>query len=443
MESFGTARRDSLTYAIIIVIFLLLLLLGLPVAFSLSLIGSGILFYFIDPQMANIQVPNVMFNALNNSLLVAIPAFILTGQVILHSGIGGKAFVAADKWFGHYPGGLAIATVITCAFFASLTGSSVATVVTLGYVASAEMIKHGYPKKLAYGIISAAGTLGILIPPSGPMILYGAMTQQSVSALFMAGIIPGLVLVVLFIVYIIVVYSKKIPRKPEATRVEKVKSLKDIAWLFTLPVIIIGGIYSGLFTVTEAAAVACIVSLILGIFVYKTVRVKELKEILISTASNSGMITFILAGALLFGFAITLIELPHNIQLFVETINLNKWVLLLLVFLLFAVLGMFMEVVSILMIMVPILYPVMSSYGFDLIWFGIFTIVALEMAAITPPVGMNLFIMMQVSEKQGNAMNIIRMSQAAFPFLLLMILLLLIMVVIPGVVTWLPNILGL
>lgn len=427
-------------YVAIIVIFLLLLLLGLPVAFSLAMVGAGVLYFFMDPQMANMQVPQVLYNSLNNSLLIAIPAFILTGQIILKSGIGAKAFDAADKWFGHYPGGLAIGTVITCAFFSSMSGSSVATVVTLGYIASAEMIKNGYPKRLAYGVIAASGTLGILIPPSGPMILYGAMTQESVSELFMAGIIPGILLVVLFIVYIIII-SRKLPRKVKAPMTERLHSLKEIIWIFSLPIIIIGGIYSGIFTVTEAAAVACVVSLFLGIFVYRSVKLKELFEIMKSTASNTGMLTLILASALLFGFSITLIELPQTIQHTFESIEMNKWVLVLLVFILFAILGMFMEVVSVLLIVVPILYPIMGSYGFDLIWFGIFTIIAMEMAAITPPVGLNLFIMMQVSEKQKIPMNILQMSKAAFPFLLIMILLILIITIMPQIVTWLPDVL--
>ncbi|TSI08986.1 TRAP transporter large permease [Lysinibacillus sp. BW-2-10] len=427
-------------YVIIIGIFLLLLLLGLPVAFALAMVGAGVLYYFMDPQMANLQVPQVLYNSLNNNLLIAIPAFMLTGQIILKSGIGTKAFTAADKWLGHYPGGLAIATIVTCAFFASLSGSSVATVVTLGYIASAEMIKNGYPKRLAYGVIAAAGTLGILIPPSGPMILYGAMTQESVSELFMAGIIPGILLVVLFILYIIMI-SKKLPRKEKVPLTERMQSLKNIIWVFSLPIIIIGGIYSGIFTVTEAASVACIVSLFLGVVVYRSVNFKGLFEIMKSTASNTGMLTLILASALLFGFAITLIELPQTIQQAFESIEMNKWVLVSLVFLLFAILGMFMEVVSVLLIVVPILYPIMGSYGFDLIWFGIFTIIAMEMAAITPPVGLNLFIMMQVSERQKNTMNILQMSRAALPFLLLMVVLIVIITVVPQVVTWLPNVL--
>ena len=214
-------------------------------------------------------------------------------------------------------------TVVTCAFFASLTGSSVATVVTLGFIASAEMIKYGYPKELAYGVIAASGTLGILIPPSGPMILYGAMTNQSVSALFMAGIIPGFLLVLFFILYIVLVYSKKIPRRPRATWAERGSALKDVSWVVLLPLIIIGGIYSGLFTVTEAASVAFVVSLFLGVFIYKTIKVKELLEILKDSASNSGMITLILAGALLFGFAITIIELPQTIQSFIANLDVN------------------------------------------------------------------------------------------------------------------------
>ncbi|WP_138416336.1 TRAP transporter large permease [Aquibacillus sediminis] len=425
-------------FLLLLVVFFILLLLGLPVAFTLAILGAGILLFEMDPQMANLQVPQIMYNSLDDSLLVAIPAFILTGQIILHSGIGTKAFHAADKWLGHFPGGLAIATVVTCSFFAALTGSSIATVVTLGFVASTEMIRHGYPKELAYGVIAASGTLGILIPPSGPMILYGALTEQSVSSLFMAGLIPGLLLVGLFIIYIILVYSKKLPKQQPATWGERKASLREIIWLFSLPIIIIGGIYSGLFTVTEAASVSFVVSLFLGVVVYKTIKWKEFLDILKSSASNTGMIMLILSGALLFGFAITIIELPQMIQSYITSLNVNRWVVILIIFGIFTLLGMFMEVVSILLIMVPIIFPVVEALGFDLIWFGVFTVIALEMAIITPPVGMNLFVMMQISEKQKNAMNIIQMSKAAFPYLLLIILLILLICIFPSFVTWLP-----
>lgn len=430
-----------MTYFLIITIFLLLLLLGLPVAFTLSIVGAGILLFQLDPQMAHLQVPQVIYKSLDDSILVALPAFILTGQIILQSEIGTKVFSAAEKWLRHFPGGLAIATVVTCAFFAAISGSSVATVVTLGFVASAEMIKHGYPKQLAYGVIAAAGTLGILIPPSGPMILYGAMTDQSVSALFMAGIIPGLLLTLFFIIYVVVVYSKKLERQKPATWAERKSSLREIIWVFLLPIIIIGGIYSGLFTVSEAASVAFVVSLILGVFVYKTIRLKEFLEVLKASASNSGMIMLIIAGALLFGFGITIIELPQTISSFITGLEVNKWVVILIIFGLLTVLGMFLEVVSILLITIPILFPIVNALGFDLIWFGIFVVIVCEMAIITPPVGLNLYVMMQVSNKQGNSMNILQMSKAAFPYLLLMVLLVALICVFPSIVTWLPSVL--
>ena len=346
-------------YAIILGILMIIILLGMPVAFALIFVSAGILMVYLDPQVANLQVPQLLFNSLNNSILIAIPLFILTGQILLKSGIGTKAFDAANKWFGHLPGGLAIASVLTCAFFASLTGSSIATVVTIGYIASSEMIKKGYPRKLAYGIIAAAGTLGILIPPSGPMILYGAMTNVSITDLFMAGIIPGILLVIIFIVYVVIVYGKKLERAEKASRAERMSALKEISWLFLLPVIIIFGIYSGIFTVTESAGIACVVSLLLALFVYKGISVKDLFESLKETASNVGMISLILAAALLFGFAITAIELPQTIQLGLESLNMSKWTMLLLIFAIFVILGMFMDVISILLIMVPILYPIL------------------------------------------------------------------------------------
>jgi len=418
---------------------MIIILLGMPVAFALIIVSSGILMVYLDPQVANLQVPQILFNSLNNDVLIAIPLFILTGQILLKSGIGTKAFDAANKWFGHLPGGLAIASVLTCAFFASITGSSIATLLTIGYIASSEMIKKGYPKRLAYGIIAAAGTLGILIPPSGPMILYGAMTNVSISDMFMAGIIPGILLVIIFIVYVILVYGKKLEKIEKASKAERMSALKEISWLFLLPVIIIFGIYSGIFTVTESASVACIVSLLLALFVYKGIGIKEVIDSLKETASSVGMIALILAAALLFGFAITAIGLPQTIQLGLESLNMNKWTLLLLIFVIFVILGMFMDVISILLIMVPILHPILVSYEVDLLWFGIFTIIALEMSAITPPIGLNLFVMIQISEKQGTPLNLIKMSYAAIPYLWLMILLIVIITLVPQLVFFLPD----
>ena len=426
-------------YLIIIFCFLLLLLLGLPVAFTLITVGAAILFLQMGGEVASIQIPQVIYNALNSSLLVAIPSFILAGQIIIKSGIGSLAFKAADKWFGHLPGGLAIATIICCAFFSSLSGSSLATLLTFGYLASEEMIRIGYPKKFAYGLLAGTGTLGILIPPSTPMILYSAMTSQSASDLFIGATFPSLIIVGLFLAYVMF-YARKLPRKEKASLQSRIQSLKEIVWVFLIPLVIVGGIYSGIFTVTESAGISCVVSIFLAVFVYRTVKLKELIDVLKAAATNTGMICLILGGAMLFGFAITLIELPQMIQTYFENINLSVWAFIAVLSLLLIVLGMFMEVVSILMIITPIMYPIMVSYGFDLVWFGIYLVILLEVAVITPPVGMNLFIMMQVSEKHGNKFNIIQMSKAAIPYVILMMMLVILIIIMPSLVTWLPSI---
>ena len=431
-----------MTYLLTIGSLISILLLGLPVAFALILVSAGVLLFNLDAAIVNLQIPQILYNALNSNVLIAIPLFIITGQILLKSGIGKLAFDAANSWFGHLPGGLAIASVVTCAFFASLTGSSIATVVTIGYLASSEMLSRGYPKRLAYGIIAAAGTLGILIPPSGPMILYGAMADVSINDLFMAGIIPGLILVVLFILYVIFGYGKKLERQPKASLEVRMASLKKVSWLFLLPVVIIVGIYSGIFTVNESAAVATIVALFLGIFIYKGINLKSFVEILKESASNLGMIVLILAASTLFGFSITIIQLPQALQGFIEGFEMGKWMFILLVFILLVILGMFLDVISILLIMVPILYPLLLSLDIDLLWFGIFLIITLEMSAITPPIGLNLFVMLQIAEKQQNKMNIIQMSRTAVPYLGLMVLLIVIICLLPISVHFLPDMLG-
>ncbi len=429
-----------LLYLFILIVFFILLLLGLPVGFSLAIVGTGIMLTQISPEMAFLQVPQVAFNATNNFLLVALPAFILTGQVILHSGIGVRLFDAADKWLRQIPAGIGIATVVVCAFFASVSGSSVATVLTVGAVASAEMIRRGYPRKLAYGSLAGAGTLGILIPPSGPQILYGAMTDQSIGELFMAGVVPGILLTLLFILYILIFYARKLPGQSPASWNERWKTLRDILWVFLLPLIIIGGIYSGIFTPTEAASVSFVVSLILGLIIYRSIKVKNLLPIFMDSASSSGMILFIMVGALLFGHGLSIVKLPQTLEAFVADLDINRWLVFIVIILIWLILGMFLEVVSILLITIPIFFPIVEALGFDPIWFGILAIINMEMAIITPPVGMNLFVMMQIAEKQGYKMQILEISRAAFPYILIIILEMIILSFVPELVTWFPSI---
>ena len=426
-------------YVAIIGSVFILLLLGLPVAFTLGLVGVGIVAFSVSPEAALLQIPQVAFKSTNDAILVSLPAFILIGQVFLQSTIGERLFNLADKWLRHFPGGLAIGTVIVAAFFAAIVGSSMATVLAIGTIASVEMLKRGYPERLAYGVLAAAGSLGILIPPSGPMILYGSMTNQSIERLFISGIVPGLLLSLLFIIWIVVGYRGKLPRAEKAPWSERVVALKESFWVLTIPVIILGGIYAGWFTPTEAASVSFVLSLIIAMLIYRTTRPKDLIGIFQAAAASSGMLIFIIVGALLFGHGLTIVELPQQILAFVKGLQVSPWIVIIVINIIYAIMGMFLESISILLITTPIFFPIITGLGFDPIWFCVITIVNLELGVITPPVGLNLFAIMNITERMGRPASIITVSKAAVPFMFIIVVEIVTLSFFPQIALWLPG----
>jgi C4-dicarboxylate transporter DctM subunit len=426
-------------FATIFVLLVVFLLTGLPIAFVLGMLGAGIIFFTEGLQLTLIQLPEVSYNAIDKFTLVAIPCFILTGEVLLKSGMGKYMYNAADKWLRHFPGGLAVATVVLCAFFAAIAGSSVATAMTIGTLAAKEMIDKGYPKDMAYGVIAAAGTIGILIPPSAAMILYGAITETSVLRLFTAGIIPGILLTLMFIVYIMIKTRKTIGRQPPATWSERWISARKASWIVLVPIVIFGGMYSGVFTPSEAAAVSVLVSLAVGMVIYKGMTIKSALQVIMEAASSSAMILYIIVGGLLFGHALTLINLPTVINEYVASLDMSPIVIILLINLLFIILGMFLEVLSIMLITVPIIFPIIISFGMDPVWLGIMMVINLELALITPPVGVNLYVMKSLADRQKMNVTILQIARAAVPYAVLMVLELVLIVFWPEIVMWLPN----
>jgi C4-dicarboxylate transporter DctM subunit len=427
-------------FLMLIGVLILLLLMGVPVAFTLALVGTAIITMQLGGDMALSQVSLVAYKSLNDFILVALPAFVVAGQVLLQGGSGERLFNAADRWLRHLPGGLAVVTVVVSAFFAAIAGSSTATALTVGIVASTEMVRRGYPKELTYGVIAASGTLGILIPPSGPMILYGAMTDQSVGKLFMAGLFPGLLLALLFILYIMFVFGRKLPKQEPAPWPERWQTLKEASWSMMIPVIILGGIYTGVFTPTEAASIAFIVAVFIAIYIHRKVGWKDLIPISIEAAANSSIILFIIYGALMFGFGLTIIGFPQMLSEFVLSFDVSPWVIFFIINLILVVMGMFLEVVSIMLITIPIFFPIIDALGFDPIWFAVMLVINLEMAVLTPPIGMNLFVVQSISEKNGHPQNIITLAKAAAPYAILMVVLMVIVAFIPQIATWLPQV---
>ena len=408
-----------------------LLVIGMPVAFTLSIAGILGIIQFIDMSTLS-QVPVIAYKTLDSYVLTSVPLYILMSQIMLTGKVGSGLFELGSKWMGHLPGGLGIATIFACAIFAAISGSSVATAVTIGAMAIPEMLKRGYDRKLVVGSVAAGGTLGILIP----MILYGTITDESVGKLFMSGVVPGALLTLAFVAYIVIDSWNK-PREEKASMEEKMKALRENFWGLLLPVIIIGGIYTGVFTPTEAAAVGTIYALIITFFVYRSLSVSDMPGILRSTIKTSCMIFAIMVGAMLFGYILTVLQVPQALMSLVTEGHMNRWVILIGINIVLLILGCVLETVSIILITLPMLYPIIKTLGFDPIWFNVVLLINMELALITPPVGMNLFVIKGISE-DSSIQDIIAGSA---PFALIMVAEIALLCFFPGIATWLPSVL--
>jgi len=414
---------------------IILLVIGMPVAFTLTIAGILGIIQFIDLSTLS-QVPVIAYKTLDSYVLTSVPLYILMSQIMLTGKVGSGLFELGSKWMGHLPGGLGIATIFACAIFAAISGSSVATAVTIGAMAIPEMLKRGYDRKLVVGSVAAGGTLGILIPPSIPMILYGTITDESVGKLFMSGVVPGALLTLAFVAYIVIDSWNK-PREEKASMEEKLKALRENFWGLLLPVIIIGGIYTGVFTPTEAAAVGTIYALVITFFVYRSLSVSDMPGILRSTIKTSCMIFAIMVGAMLFGYILTVLQVPQALMSLVTEGHMNRWVILIGINIVLLILGCVLETVSIILITLPMLYPIIKALGFDPIWFNVVLLINMELALITPPVGMNLFVIKGISE-DSSIQDIIAGSA---PFALIMLAEIALLCFFPGIATWLPSVL--
>lgn len=414
---------------------LLLLVMGLPVAFSLGMAGVAGMLLFMGGDGALAQLPIIGYKSLDDFVLTAVPLYILMSQILLTGKVGNDLFELANKWLRHLPGGLGIATVMACAVFAAITGSSVACAVTIGAIAIPEMLARGYERSLVLGAVAAGGTLGILIPPSIPMILYGAITDESIGKLFMSGVVPGAILTVLFIM-IVVYRSRNLPREAAASWDERVSALKKSFWGLLLPVIVVGGIYTGVFTPTEAAGIGTVYSLIITFGIYRTLSLKDMPEILEDTIKTTCMIFAIMIGASLFGFVLTILDAPQALTNFVVDMQTNRWVIFVAINILLLFLGCILESVSIIFITLPILFPLIVRLGFDPIWFNVVMLINLELALITPPVGMNLFVLQGISPDS----KMTQIIKGVIPFGVVMALEILLLCFFPEIATWLPSV---
>ena len=414
---------------------LILLASGLPVAFSLGLGGVAGMILFMGGDGALAQLPIIGYKSLDDFVLTAVPMYILMSQILLTGKVGNDLFELANKWLRHLPGGLGIATVMACAVFAAITGSSVACAVTIGAIAIPEMLARGYDRPVVLGAVAAGGTLGILIPPSIPMILYGAITDESIGKLFMSGVVPGVIMTLMFTA-IVVYRSRNLQREAAATWDERISALKKSIWGLFLPIIVVGGIYTGIFTPTEAAGIGTVYSLFITFCVYRTLSFKDMPGILNDTIKTTCMIFAIMIGASLFGFVLTILDAPQALTNYVAGLETSRWVVFIAINCLLLFLGCILESVSIIFITLPILFPLIMSLGFDPIWFNVVMLLNLELALITPPVGMNLFVLQGISP-DSKMTDIVK---GVIPFGLAMFVLIFILCLFSELATWLPTV---
>ncbi|MFW2367978.1 MAG: TRAP transporter large permease [Desulforhopalus sp.] len=420
-----------------IILLFILFALRMQIGFAMALVGF-LGFFALNSFESAIGVLGIEpFKASANYTLSVIPLFMLMGQFANHSGMGAEVYRALYRWIGFLPGGLAMATVGACACFAAISGSSLATVATFGTIALPEMKKLNYSDSLATGCIAAGGTLGILIPPSSVLILYGILTEQGIGELFVAGMIPGILLALLFIITIYLT-TKFRPSAgapgPKFTTAEKVSALKSTWSLLTLFLLVIGGLYTGWFTPTEAAGAGAFGAFVM-LILKRRLTWNNLLDSLRDSASATAMIFGILIGAFIFQYFITLSQIPDRLATWVVGIGVGRYFILSMIIATFIVLGFFMEGLSIMVLAVPIIFPIVVQLGFDPIWFGIIITLTMEMSLITPPVGVNVFVLSGVAKDVP--MNTI--FKGVIPFWFAMLACIIILVVFPQIVMFLPS----
>jgi C4-dicarboxylate transporter DctM subunit len=421
------------SFVFVILLLLAVLFAGLPVAFSLGSTSVLLIFLYDLPMKI---IANTVFTSLDSFVVIAIPLFVLMSRVLLDGRVGDDLFEVMNAWVRHLPGGLGIATILACAFFAAISGSGAATAATIGMVAYPAMMGRGYNKKFILGLLACGGTLGILIPPSIPLIIYGAVTEESIGKLFIAGVVPGLVLTGILVVY--AVYRSRrggyAPMEP-ASWAERIRVTRKNVWGIFLPFLILGGIYTGVFTPTEAAAVGLVYSLFITLVIYRTLRLRDLPDICLSAVGTSCMIALIICGALLFGRVMTMLETPQKLTALIIDWNLSPFTFVLAMNVLMLVLGCILETVSIIMLTMPLVAPILDTLKIDPIWYAIVLTVNMEMALVTPPVGMNLYVINGLDKD-------IHMSEVitgVAPFIVLLGAFLILTMLIPPMSTWLPS----
>ncbi len=383
-------------------------------------------------------IPDIFIEKLDNFVLVAIPLYILMGEIVFRSGMGGELYTAANKFTRGIPGGLAVGTVVASAVFGAMCGVSVAGAATIGSAAIPEMLKRGYSKRLAAGSVAAAGALSLLIPPSIGFILYGAVADASVGALFTAGIVPGIILSAMMMLYIIAaayINPNIAPKTDKSAPKDKLKSLMKSWPAVILIITVLGSIYFGIATPTESAAIGSLGAFLISIFILKKMNIKLFIEILYASTKTTGMILLIFANAMLFGYLLTRLQIPQQMANYVANLHIAHSAILFAVTILLIFLGMFLDGASVILIATPILLPIITTLGYSKIWFGVIMMITVEMAVITPPVGLNLYVIKSVSPPSIQLSDIV---SGALPFVFVELAAIFLFMLFPHIILWLP-----
>ena len=413
-----------------------LMLTGMPISISLGL--TVLTFLFTMTQVPIESVGLKLFSGLDNFGIMAIPFFILAGTFLTRGGVAKRMINFTTSLVGHWPGGLGLAGVTACALFAAICGSSVATVAAIGSIILPAMVQQGFPKRFGAGVVTTSGALGILVPPSIILVLYGVSTNTSIGTLFMAGIVPGVILaLMLATVTWFIAWRNNYPRLPRATWRERLHALHDGIWGLMLVVIVLGGIYSGVFTPTEAAAVAAVYSFVITVFVYRELKLSEVPKVLLNAANLSAMLLYIITNAVLFSFLMTHEQIPQAMAAWIVEQHFSVWVFLFVVNIILLLAGNVMDPSSILLIMAPILFPLAVNLGVNPIHLGILMVVNMEVGLCHPPVGLNLYVGSGIAK-----MGISEITIAVLPWLCAMLIFLVMITYIPEISLWLPHTLG-
>lgn len=421
---------------LIFVLLIALMLTGMPISISLGLTVLTFFFTMTDVPVQSVALK--LFTGIEKFEIMAIPFFILAGNFLTHGGVARRMIRFATSMIGHWHGGLGLAGVMACALFAAVSGSSPATVVAIGSVILPAMVKQGFPNKFGAGILTTSGSLGILIPPSIAMVMYSVSTNVSVGAMFIAGIVPGIALAMLLgLTTWNIARKNNYPRMPKATWAERGVAFRESVWGLMLIVVVMGGIYSGVFTPTEAAAMAAVYAFIVAVFVYKDMPLKKIPKVLLDSASMSAMLLYIITNAVLFSFLMTSENIPQTMADWMIGQGFGPIAFLLVVNILLLLAGNVMEPSSIILILAPILFPVAMKLGINPIHFGILIVVNMEVGMCHPPVGLNLYVASGITK-----MGISELTMAVMPWLLTMLAFLGVVTYVPELTLWLPRLLG-